>query len=227
MQREASRLHSAILQHFVTEGYAPSTAQLCDMFQTGYDQVVAVLRELERQHALVLHPHTPEVWVAHPFANAPTAFAVRRRDRVWWGNCAWCSLGIAALLGSNDVTIHSTLGGEGEHIVVHVDRGRVREPLYVHFPVPMARAWDNVHFTCTTMLIFRDESDVDVWSRRHALPRGDVQPIQRVYEFASVWYGNHLDVDWRKRTIDEARSIFEQFGFAGPIWELPRSSERF
>lgn len=189
--------------------------------------MTSALRELEAQHGVVLHPHVPEVWIAHPFANAPTAFTVRQGEGLWWGNCAWCSLGIAALLGGDGVTLHSTIGGEGTPVTVHVDSHRVAEEFYVHFPVAMTRAWDNVHFTCSTMLLFESEPDIDAWSRRHALPRGDAQPVQRVYDFARVWYGSHLNEDWRKWTIEEAREIFSRFGFHGPIWELPHSQNRF
>ena len=91
----------------------------------------------------------------------------------------------------------------------------------------MARAWDNVIFTCSTMLFFRNESGVDAWARRHALPRGDIQPIQTVYEFARVWYGRHLDPGWQKWTVRESREIFRSFGFAGPIWDLPDSDRAF
>lgn len=185
------------------------------------------LRDLADNHGCVLHPNAPALWVIHPFSMAPTAFAVQRDDRIWWGNCAWCSLGIAALLGGQGVAIHTTIGGEGEPVTVHVDRHRVREDLVVHFPIPMARAWDNVIFTCSTMLVFKDEPSVDAWSDRHALPRGDAQPIQTVYEFARSWYGRHLDPGWRKWTISEAREMFRIFGFGGPIWDLPMTDRNF
>jgi hypothetical protein len=99
--------------------------------------------------------------------------------------------------------------------------------LLVHFPVPMKHAWDNVLFTCSVMLMFRYKRSIQDWSRRHALPCGDAQPVQKVYDFARVWYGRHLDADWRKWTTEEARGIFERFGFRGPVWELPASGERF
>jgi hypothetical protein len=211
----------------VDNGYAPSSAQLGEVFQLDHESIVRALRELEDGHGVVLHPHAPEIWVAHPFATAPTAFAVWQEERRWWGNCAWCSLGIAALLGGDAIEIHSTLGAEGIPVVLHVNEHRIREQLYVHFPVPMSRAWDNVHFTCATMLLFEDEREIDAWSARHGLPRGDAQPIQRVYDFARIWYGRHLDEDWRKWTLEEARGIFDRFGFRGPIWDLPRSTGRF
>jgi hypothetical protein len=220
-------LHHAIVRELVERGHAPSRAQLCERFGVDDAAMTAALHDLAAYHGVVLHPHAAEVWVAHPFATAPTPFVVRHGARMWWGNCAWCSLGIAALLGGDGVTIDTTVGAEGKPVTIHVDGHRVAEELLVHFPVPMTRAWDNVLFTCSVMLAFADQAAIDDWSRRHALPRGDAQPIQRVYDFARVWYGRHLDEDWRKWTTDEARAIFERFGFAGPVWELPRSGERF
>lgn len=119
------------------------------------------------------------------------------------------------------------LDGEGEAVTIHIDRHQVRENLFVHFPIPMASAWNNGIFTCSTMLVFQDASPVDAWSRRHALPRGEVRAIQTVYEFARVWYGRHLEEDWRKWTISEAREIFRSFGLEGPIWDLPTVDRGF
>jgi hypothetical protein len=220
-------LHHAILRHLVDYGHAPSRAQLAEAFAVDGDTMAGALQALAADHGVVLHPHAPEVWVIHPFSTAPTPFAIRHDGRVWWGNCAWCSLGVAALLGGRNVTIDTTLGAEGQPVTVHVDDNRVREELVVHFPIAMAHAWDNVVFTCSTMLVFEREADVDDWSRRHALPRGDVRPIQTVYDFARQWYGRHLDQDWRKWTTGEAREHFERFGLEGPIWDLPRTDERF
>lgn len=119
------------------------------------------------------------------------------------------------------------MGAEGRPVTIHLDSGRVREDLWVHFPIPMARAWDNVIYTCSTMLVFASEKDIDEWSERHAIPRGSAQPIQRAYDFAAVWYGRHLDPDWRKWTVEEEREIFTRFGLEGPIWQLPNTAERF
>jgi hypothetical protein len=220
-------LHHAILRHFVAHGYPPTHAALCTHFGVGADEMTSALRGLMDDHGVVLHPHAPEVWIAHPFSAAPTIFCVRHGDRQWWGNCAWCALGVGALVGGNDVSIDTVLGADGAPATLHIDDHQVREDLVVHFPIPMTRAWDNVVYTCSTMLAFASAADVDAWSRRHALPRGDVRPIQRVYEFARAWYGRHLDEDWRKWTTEEARELFGRFGFTGPIWELPPSGERF
>lgn len=220
-------LHHAILRDFVDRGHAPSHAELLRSFGVDADTMTRALHDLASDHGVVLHPHAPEVWVAHPFSTAPTTFSVRQGSKQWWGNCAWCSLGIAALLGGSGVTIDTMLGAEGRAVTIHVDDHRIDANLVVHFPIPMARAWDNVIFTCAAMLVFEDDAAVDAWSARHALPRGDTQPIQTAYDFAREWYGRHLDREWRKWSTAEARSIFERFGFRGPIWDLPRTDGRF
>jgi len=220
-------LHHAILSHLVRDGYAPSRTALARQFDTNLDEIHRALHVLADAHGVVLHPHAPDVWIVHPFSTAPTAFAVRRGSRVWWANCAWCALGAAALLGGDGITIETTIGGEGQPVTIHVDNQRVREALFVHFPVPMTLAWDNVIYTCSTMLVFERAQDVDAWSRRHAIPRGDVQPIQRIYDFAAVWYGRHLDPGWTKWTVGEAHEIFTRFGLTGPIWDLAPATDRF
>ena len=148
-------LHHAILRSFVTRGHAPSHAELTASFGVEPAAMTAALQELAAYRGVVLHPHAPEVWIAHPFSSAPTTFVVRHEDRLWWGNCAWCSLGIAALLGGRGVTIETTLGAQGRPVAIHVEEHQVREDLVVHFPIPMARAWDNVIFTCSTMARLR------------------------------------------------------------------------
>jgi hypothetical protein len=223
----AATLHHMIVRHVVDKGFAPSREALAQRFGVTAAEMADALTALQDLHGVVLHPHTAEVWIVHPFSTAPTPFVVRQGSNLWWGNCAWCSLGIAALLGGNDVCIQTTLGAEGQPITLHIDAGKVREALWIHFPIPMARAWDNVVFTCSTMLVFDSEAAIDAWSARHALPRGDAQPVQRAYEFAREWYGRHLDTDWRKWTAAEAQQLFARHGFHGPIWQLPSSVERF
>ncbi len=221
------QLHAAILQHIVDQGAAPEVDALAATFGVSAEVMVDALHALADYHGVVLHPHAPKVWVAHPFALAPTSFLVRAADGEWWGNCAWCSLGAAALL-NRDVTITTALGADSRQVDVHVRDGRVVETDYVvHFPVPMTQAWDNVIYTCSTMLLFENEGQVDAWSRRHGIARGDVRPIDTIWAFARVWYGNHLNPEWTKWTTDEARAIFERFGLTGPIWQLPETKTRF
>jgi hypothetical protein len=222
-----STLHHRILTHFIQAGYAPSVDELAAGFNQPRDAVVAGLHKLQEYHGVVLHPKTSEIWVSHPFSTAPTNFWVESGERRWWGNCAWCSLGIAALAGG-DVTITTTLGGESRQVNVRIVNGKLEDDAYiVHFPIPMQQAWDNVIFTCSTMLLFESEVGVNDWSHLHHIPRGDIQPLANVWAFAKVWYGRHLDENWAKWSATEAKAIFQQFGLDGPVWDLPAMDSRF
>ncbi|MCC7054620.1 MAG: alkylmercury lyase family protein [Gemmatimonadaceae bacterium] len=220
-------VHATIARHFLSHGTAPSIAVLAETLGVAVAVMAEALRALADDHGVVLHPVSGEIWAMHPFSAAPTAFWVESGGRGWWGNCAWCSLGIVALLRA-DATITTSLGGECTQVVLQVRDGAVTPAGYcVHFPIPMARAWDNVTYTCSTMLVFASSSAVDAWCARHAMPRGDVQALDVVWAFAQAWYGRHLDPTWTKWTTEEARTLFDRFGFTGPTWALPVTEERF
>jgi len=222
-----STLHAAIGRYFLAHGTAPTIARLSGDFAVDETMVRDALCALADYHGVVLHPVSGEIWAMHPFSAAPTLFWVESGERSWWGNCAWCSLGIAALLNA-DVTITTVLGGESTQVTLRIEDGVISPAnWYVHFPIPMTRAWDNVTYTCSTMLVFDSEAAVDRWSAKHGIPRGDVQPLSTVWAFVRAWYGRHLDDDWTKWTVDEARALFERFGLTGPIWALPAAAERF
>ncbi|MBD2461475.1 alkylmercury lyase family protein [Oscillatoria sp. FACHB-1407] len=222
-----SILHYTIIKFIIDYGYAPEVNELAQCLKVSEAEVVTRLRNLQDDHGVVLHPNSEKIWVIHPFSLAPTPFLVRCGDREWWGNCAWCSLGIAALLGQ-DVIITTTLGANSRQIDLHVEDGELMETdLYVHFPIRMVNAWDNVIYTCSTMLVFESESQIDSWSKKHRIQKGDVQPIQKIWEFAKVWYGDHLNPEWKKWTFEEAKAIFDQFGLTNETWKLSVSASRF
>lgn len=221
------RLHHELLRGMVELCSIPSRDELQARLGWSSGELDASLDELAHVHGVVLHPGSRDVWAVHPFSLAPTPFLVESGAKRWWGSCAWCSLGIAVLVGEPCVII-TTLGAESEQVRLTVEYGRLdRSDLVVHFPVPMVRAWDNVIYTCSTMLLFRDRRQVAEWSRLHGIPLGDVQPVTKVLELAKRWYGEHLRSDWRKKTLAEARAIFSELGLSHPVWELPRGDSRF
>ena len=227
MKISNSSLHYFIMQHIIDVGYAPKISDISNHYAVSSKTVVTVLNELQNNHVVVLHPKTSEVWVIHPFSNAPTNFWIESNRGSWWGNCAWCSLGAAALINEN-LTITTTLGAEAKQVVIGVKDGIVQNNnLYIHFPVPMVEAWNNVIFTCSTMLFYESESEIDLWCERHGMNKGDVQPIRKIWDFSKVWYGNHLHPDWVKWTVDEAKQIFKRFGLVSDIWAMPDGASRF
>ena len=221
------RLHHELIRGLVDTCAIPSQDELLARLSWSAAELGRAFAELAEVHGVVLHPESHHVWAIHPFSLAPTPFLVECGHRKWWGNCAWCSLGIAVLAGEPSV-ITTTLGAEREQVQLTVTDGRVNPTdLVVHFPIPMTRVWDNVIYSCSTMLLFRDESHVGEWSARHRIPRGDVQPVAKVLELAKRWYGEHLRPDWTKKSVPDARAIFAELGFVHPVWSLPAEGGRF
>ena len=222
-----SSLHHALIKGIIDKGYAPSNVELAELLDAQVSEIEKALIHLQDYHGVVLHPNDTKVWAIHPFSLSPTNFYVTSSKGEWWGNCAWCSLGIAALV-KDDVKITTTLGAEKQQVEINIIDGTIQEKDYfVHFPIKMKEAWDNVIYTCSTMLLFKNEESVDVWCEKHNIPKGDIQPIEKIWNFSKKWYGNHLKEDWIKWTMDEARDMFREFQLNHPIWDLGSSNERF
>ncbi len=222
-----SELHYYIIDHIVQKGFAPEVIQLSETYNTTERTIINRLKDLEEYHGVVLHPNESKIWVAHPFSLAPTNFIVKTAKKLWWGNCVWCSLGVAALI-EEDCQILSTFGAHGEPLTIHILEGNILEGEYlIHFPTPMNRCWDNVIYACSTMLIFQDEKQIDKWCITHNIPKGDMQKISEFWEFAKDWYGKHYDRDWKKWTVVEAVELFNKHNLTHHIWNLEDSSDRF
>ena len=222
-----AKLHYTIIREIIDRGYAPDVTALSQQLHSTEKEVIDSLQELQTYHGVVLHPNKAKVWVIHPFSLAPTNFYVESSSGEWWGNCAWCSLGIAALI-EDPVKITTTIGGEKKQIEINIIDGIIQEKEYViHFPIPMSRAWDNVIYTCSNMLIFENKQQVLEWSKQHDMPVGDIQPIEKIWHFSQKWYGNHLNPKWEKWTVSEAKKLFLQFGLDHDIRRLDDSGERF
>lgn len=80
-----------------------------------------------------------------------------------------CSLGIAAMAKENTrIYIYTKVSGEIEPLRIDIIDGQIiQKNLLVHFPIPAIRFWDNVIYTCSSMLTFNNEKQIDDWSSRH------------------------------------------------------------
>ena len=222
-----SQLHAAIITTFLDLERPPTVQELATRFGCDLATAREGLRALADYHGVVLHPHSDEIWVAHPFSAAPTSCVVTAGRKRWWGNCVWCSLGLAHLAGGS-ATIDTRLGALDEMVQLRVDQGTLRETDYVvHFPVPMRQAWDNVLYTCSVMLLFPAEVDVDAWCATRGIAKGDVRPLEQVWHFAREWYGRHASPTWTKWSLPEATALFRRHQLTGPIWSLEDGAERF
>lgn len=220
-------LHHYILGYIISNQYAPKLEDIASNFRIPKKEASRLLIDLADYHGVVLHPNSEKIWVIHPFSLSPTVFTVMSNNKQWWGTCAWCSFGIAHLV-DDDVVIDTRLGADGDSVRLEIkNKELVQTDYVVHFPIKMTQAWDNVIYTCSVMLLFRNEIEVDIWCRAHNIPKGDVQPISKVFAFAAEWYGDHLNTEWGKWTNKEAIEKFEKYELTSDIWSIPVSDERF
>jgi len=224
----AGALHYELIRGLVEECACPGNAELARRLGTSESEVEDLLRGLAGIHGVVLHPHVCEPWVIHPFSTTPTIHWIEGRRGGWWAPCVWCALGVAALAGG-DAQIHTRLGGEAEPLTIRAADGQPEGngEVWVHFAIPPARAWDNVHQHCSMVLPFRSRKAIGEWCGRHRLPQGEAVPLEQVARLAKVWYGSHGNADWHKWTVEEAQRIFHEAGLRSRFWDLGAASGRF
>jgi hypothetical protein len=70
------------------------------------------------------------------------------------------------------------------------------------------------------MLAFRSEAHVDRWLELRQLRRGALFSVDQLWRLADDWYANRLDPDWRRRTPEEAETLFAELGLDGDFWRL-------
>ena len=51
--------------------------------------------------------------------------------------------------------------------------------------------------------------------------------IGQAWDLSQRWYGNRLDADFRRPTVDEAQAIFAAVGLTGVFWNLDVTMGRF
>lgn len=222
-----SSLHEAIVSSFLSRERPPTVSEIASHFQCDEAEARHGLRVLADNHGVVLHSTSNEIWVTHPFSAAPTTCVVKSGSRKWWGNCAWCSLGVAQLAGGT-ATIETRIGAIDDPITIRIENGKlIDRDFVVHFPIPMQHAWDNVIYTCSIMLMFRNEGQVDEWCAARGIQKGDVRPLEQIWRFAAEWYARHADASWTKWSTKEASEMFRRHNLTGPIWTLPEEAGRF
>ncbi len=223
-----SQLHYELIHGFLATGACPTNDDLAERMGVPLGEVEGRLRSLSGIHGVVLHPHAPVPWVVHPFSATPTINWVEGRIGGWWAPCVWCALGIATLAGGQTF-LHTRYGAEGRVVTIPITDGRPtsHEDICVHFAIPPARAWDNVHEHCSLVLAFPDADEVGKWCERHRLPRGQVVPLHQVARLANIWYGAYAAPDWHKWSMSEAQDIFNRAGLQSAFWNLGEGSGNY
>lgn len=208
------QVRQMITRKFLDDGYMPPLSVLARAFNKTESEMADTLRELAANKALVLHPHVPEVWIAHPFCASPNSFWVEdiNAQRGWWSNCTWCAMGVAALV-KRDVRLYSRWGGEAKPFLLEIIDGVLCDSDFVvHMAQPVVRLWDNVIFSCSLMLPHRSADQLTQWCERHQIVQGAVLPAEKCWELSKKWYGSYLDDDWNRKSAEEVREFFDSIG---------------
>ena len=215
------RTRFLINRFFVDQGHAPTTDDLAAMQLCSSGKISTSLRRLQDDHRLVLFPGTQDIWIAHPFTTIPSNYWIDTGHRGWWGNCGFCALGIAAMLGEN-VSIHTHSGAEYSPIHIDICNGSIEPRAYqLHIPLPIARWHDNIVYTCGNVHYFVSRADIPSWCKRHHVEHGQVVAIGNAWTLAQAWYGDYLDHNWRPRGNAETNVLLKKCGLDDSFWHLP------
>jgi hypothetical protein len=201
-------------------GRVPQAPELARTLHRSESDVRAALRQLAAARALILAPNDGDIWTANPFCAVPSAFRVSALGRLYFGICIWDALGIAAALdAAADIT--TPCGDCGAPMRLEIRDGALaRAEGVVHVAVPAARWWDNVGFTCSTTLLFRDEEHVDRWCAAREMHRGAVISLDQAWRLAHGWYRDKAKPFWRRHTVKETEALFAEVGLRDPFWSL-------
>ncbi|GAA4633539.1 organomercurial lyase [Actinoallomurus vinaceus] len=224
-ERRLEGLRTAVYATLAEEGRAPSAGELAVRWGRSPEETVWGLRELAVRHTIVLGAADDVIRMAHPFSASPMGFVVSpldgRDDRNWWGGCAWDSFGISAALGV-DVLIDTACPECGRRH--RVTSGPERPPtpeLTVHFPLPAARWWDDVVFTCSNIRMFCSPDHLAAWASRTGRVVGRAVGAATVWELSRPWYGDRLAPGFRPHTTEHNQRLLTEVGLAGDFWRLP------
>jgi len=70
------------------------------------------------------------------------------------------------------------------------------------------------------MLLFRSEEHVETWCWSRSLPVGGTLSLDQASELAWIWFRDRLEPSWKRKTLEEAESIFGSLGLTGNFWKL-------
>lgn len=142
------QLRSTIYSHWLDKGVPPNIEDLALIIDTTPQAIQASLERLNSAHQLFLDPQTRHLRMANPLSAIPTDYRVKVGQHWLYANCAWDTLGIAAMVGQ-DVTIEATLPLSKEAVTYQVQSDKLiaDDNLIVHFSLPIKQWYDDLIHT--------------------------------------------------------------------------------
>ncbi len=132
---------------FARHASAPTTADLAAQLGRSDGDVRDSFHRLADARALVLNADGVTIAKALPFCAEPTRFRFHSGGVTYYGNCAWDTFGLAAMLGGNG-RISSACGDCAAPFELDLSSGELaRTDGLLHFAVPAADWWEDIFFT--------------------------------------------------------------------------------
>ena len=138
-------VRAAVYTAFRDTTRPPTPDEVASALGAPREAVVAALRALADEHIFVLMPDDETIWMAHPFSGVSTDVVAAVGVKRWFANCVWDGLSIIGLFG--DGRLETVSPATHNPLVFDVADGRVAGEGLVHFLVPAARSWDDIHYT--------------------------------------------------------------------------------
>jgi hypothetical protein len=136
-----------IYQRFARTGEAPVLAEVAASVGVTEFKVRTALERLYAAHEIAPLPSGGGVWMANPFSALATDYRVETPHMACYANCAWDSLGVAALLES-DARVATRCAQSGEALEYLVQDGAlVQGDGVIHLVTPVRDAWVDIGFT--------------------------------------------------------------------------------
>lgn len=140
------------VRHFVYSHIAdttrpPSVDETAIHFGISTEEASHLYKELHNRHAIFLDSGKMAIHMANPFSGIPTDFKVHANGKTYFANCAWDMLGIPAALHC-DAVIYAVCTESNNTVQLEVRDGTItNNQLFVHFPLPFTRWYDDLVFT--------------------------------------------------------------------------------
>jgi alkylmercury lyase-like protein len=140
-------IRAFVYHHFAETTQPPQVDETAARFALTHEEANSAYEELHGRHAFFLKPGTHDILMANPFSGVETQFKVYARDKTYFANCAWDSLGIPATLGV-DAEVEAACAQSGEPIRINVMDQQLRDSdALVHFLLPFKNWYNDLTFT--------------------------------------------------------------------------------
>jgi hypothetical protein len=143
-----AELRIFIYDHVIETGAIPVSDVIAARFGITPAEARESIGALKIGKTVLPHPETGEVWMAGPFASAPSGYELTDGITTWQANCAWDAFGVAEIVGKS-LQAHARCPDCNKDIEFRCDPDRPWNPpgAIVHFLVPARHWYDNIGFT--------------------------------------------------------------------------------